>query len=194
MVYRRTKNVVDRMRNRQHAIIAAAISIISTKGWKGYEMDKVAVAAGVAVGTIYKSYFARREELDTAVVRTVIDDHIEAMHEAARRTTDPICALAAVLMVFVHRHLAEPKLGKAVMDKSFYRDLVADDIETYIRKAVGSAEHPVVCARAIVGAVRNILDTGMNQPRTTVLICMRIAGISANAATRAVDAVKRVAA
>jgi AcrR family transcriptional regulator len=199
MVYRRTKKVIDRMRDRHHAIIAAAINIISKGGWKGYEIDKVAVASGVGVGTIYK-YFANRDELDTAVVRMVIDDHIEAMHDAARRAPDAIGALASVLMVFVNRHIADPKLGKAVMDKPFYRDLLADDIETYVRKTARTADgdswpyHPVMCGRAIVGAVRNILDTGMNQPRTTVMICMRIAGVKPMAASGAVDAIKRIAA
>ena len=66
----------DRMR----AIRAAALDVFSAKGFAAARLDDVALAAGVAKGTIYL-YFKSKEDLFEAIVNTTLGPLLETFEQ-----------------------------------------------------------------------------------------------------------------
>jgi AcrR family transcriptional regulator len=98
----------DALRNRKR-LLAVAERLLTAKG-PAVEMDEIAAAAGVGVGTIYRHY-ATKEALVRAVLAAVFEDLIDEA-SAAAAAPDPGAAFFRFLGLFIERaaikhHLAE---------------------------------------------------------------------------------------
>lgn len=76
-------------------ILAAAIRVFAGRAFHLVRMDDVAVAAGVAKGTVYR-YFPTKDELYLATVFQVLDQLHEKLRHVAEATPDPLQRLRAV--------------------------------------------------------------------------------------------------
>ena len=70
----------QRRRDREAAIVAAAIDEFRTAGLPNARLDDIAAKAGVAKGTLYL-YFDSKEELFKAAVRSLIHPLLEAVEQ-----------------------------------------------------------------------------------------------------------------
>ena len=70
----------QRRREREAAIVAAAIDEFRTSGLTNARLDDIATKAGVAKGTLYL-YFDSKEELFKAAVRSLIHPLLEAVEQ-----------------------------------------------------------------------------------------------------------------
>jgi AcrR family transcriptional regulator len=77
-------------------IVRAATALFAERGL-GVEMREIAEEAGVAVGTIYR-HFPSKEDLLTAIARTMLDEAVEAVRICSQ-DTDPIEGIAHLLAI-----------------------------------------------------------------------------------------------
>lgn len=70
-----------RSEDRPREICAAALEVFAEKGFAAAKLDEIARRAGVSKGTLYL-YFADKQELFRAVVRSAIAPNIEAITSA----------------------------------------------------------------------------------------------------------------
>jgi AcrR family transcriptional regulator len=166
MPYRRTANVVRRLAEREEAILAAATEIAAESGMAAVQIASVAARAGIAAGTIYR-YFPSKTELIAELVAAVAGRELAAMARAADAAPGPLSALAAAIITFAARSLAERRLAWAVIGEPVdaqvdamrldFRQSLAGELEARIKAAVAGGHLPEqdagVAAPAIVGAL-----------------------------------------
>ncbi|WP_067710348.1 TetR/AcrR family transcriptional regulator [Nocardia yamanashiensis] len=85
MAYRRTPAVQARLDAQAGSIVRAAMTVLSRDGYAGLSVAAVAAEAGVATGTVYKS-FSGKAELVTAVFREVVTREVAAVAVAGGGT------------------------------------------------------------------------------------------------------------
>jgi AcrR family transcriptional regulator len=86
----------------KEAIYEAAVAVLSEHGVEGMTMDRVASAAGLAKGSLYKYFPGKQSLLQFVHVRS-IDPILRAVEEIVHRTTPAPDKLEAVLgLVFGH--------------------------------------------------------------------------------------------
>jgi len=164
MAYRRTDRVIARLAARQESIIAAARALASESGMGAVQIAPVAARAGIAAGTVYR-YFPSKEDLVAALIGAVADTELEAVRAAAAAAPGPLSALAAAIMAFAARMLAERSLAWAMFAAAAegdgrrlaFRSSVAAQFEMLIRAAIAAGHLPeqdaALAARAVLGAV-----------------------------------------
>ncbi|MRH86931.1 TetR family transcriptional regulator [Nocardia sp. SYP-A9097] len=86
MAYRRTPAVQARLDAQAGSIVRAAMTVLSRDGYAGLSMAAVAAEAGVATGTVYKT-FSGKAELVTAVFREVVTREVAAVAAAGDSST-----------------------------------------------------------------------------------------------------------
>src|SRR3954454_1458528 len=114
MAYRRTENVVRRLAARHDAIVAAAGALAAEAGINAVQIAPVARRAGIAAGTVYR-YFPSKTELVAALVAAVSERELSAMRRAADAAPGPLSALAAAILTFAARALAQRRIAWAVL-------------------------------------------------------------------------------
>jgi AcrR family transcriptional regulator len=97
------KRVEDR-ETRVQAILDAALDVFSEKGFAASRLEDVAVRAGVAKGTIYL-YFASKEALFEALIRSSIALPIEAVRREILSRDLPAEAALRVLFAWMRREV-----------------------------------------------------------------------------------------
>jgi AcrR family transcriptional regulator len=151
---------------REEAILAAATEIAAESGMAAVQIATVAARAGIAAGTIYR-YFASKTELIAELVAAVAGRELAAMARAADAAPGPLSALAAAIITFAARSLAERRLAWAVIGEPVdaqvdamrldFRRSLAGELEARIKAAVAGGHLPEqdagVAAPAIVGAL-----------------------------------------
>jgi AcrR family transcriptional regulator len=166
MPYRRTENVVRRLAEREQAILAAATAMAGEGGMGAVQIAAVAGRAGIAAGTVYR-YFPSKTDLVAELVAVVAEREIGAMRAAADAAPGPLSALAAAIVTFAARALAERRLAWAVIAEPVdadidavrldFRQSLAAELATRIRVAILGGHLPDqdadVAAPAIVGAL-----------------------------------------
>jgi AcrR family transcriptional regulator len=166
MPYRRTENVVRRLAEREHAILAAATALAADGGMAAVQIAAVAERAGIAAGTVYR-YFPSKNDLVAEVITTVGGRELKAMAAAADAAPGPLSALAASIITFAARALAARKLAWAVIAEPVdaevdsmrldFRQSLAAELEARIKAAITRGLLPDqdvrVAAPAIVGAL-----------------------------------------
>src|SRR5439155_17131975 len=85
--YRRTPKVQARMDSHRAAILAAAVDLLSERGYAGCSMAAVAARAGVATGSVYK-HFPGKTELVVELFRYVVSHEVDAVAQAAAQPGD----------------------------------------------------------------------------------------------------------
>lgn len=151
------------------AIVHAAMKVLSEQGFAGLSMAAVAAEAGVATGTVYKS-FSGKAELVTAVFRDVVTREVAAVAEAGAEggVVERVCA---AVETFAGRALKNPKLAYVLLvepvdagvdtERLRFRRAFAETFQAAIADGVGTgrlpAQDPRTSATALVGAIGEVL-------------------------------------
>lgn len=170
MAYRRTTVVQGRLDATRSRIVEAAHDLVAEHGFAGCSVAGVAMAAGVATGSVYR-HFEDKAALFAEVFRTSTTREVDAV-AAASRVPGPIgVRLTRTVETFAHRALAAPRLAYALIaepvdpridaERLVYRREWTDLFAALIAEAVAAgelpAQDPQVSAAAVVGALAEAL-------------------------------------
>ncbi|MEU0540157.1 TetR/AcrR family transcriptional regulator [Nocardia sp. NPDC005978] len=178
MAYRRTPAVQARLDAQAASIVRAAMTVLSRDGYAGLSVAAVAAEAGVATGTVYKS-FSGKAELVTAVFREVVTREVAAVAvaggaEPAEPTAAGVFArdrVTAAVETFAGRALKNPRLAYVLLaepvdaavdaERLRFRRAFAETFESAIAAGVATGQLPPQDARtsatALVGAIGEVL-------------------------------------
>jgi AcrR family transcriptional regulator len=90
------RDTTDVRTAKRDALIRAAVTVFSQKGFHAAKMQEIADAAGVGKGTMYE-YFDTKDELFLAVYDAWMDAYEAAMEEAGSRSKDPVSTADALI-------------------------------------------------------------------------------------------------
>jgi AcrR family transcriptional regulator len=166
MPYRRTENVTRKLAARHGAIMAAARALAAEGGMGSVQIAAVAARAGIAAGTVYR-YFPAKTDLIAALVAAQSAAEIAALNRAGDAAPGPLSALAAAIVTFAARALANRRLAFAMIAEPVepeldaarlgYRRALAGAFEMRIRSALERGHLPGqdagVAAAALLGAL-----------------------------------------
>jgi AcrR family transcriptional regulator len=166
MPYRRTENVTRKLAARHGAIMAAARALAAEGGLGSVQIAAVAARAGIAAGTVYR-YFPAKTDLIAALVAAQSAAEIAALNRAGDAAPGPLSALAAAIVTFAARALANRRLAFAMIAEPVepeldatrlgYRRALAGAFEIRIRSALERGHLPGqdagVAAAALLGAL-----------------------------------------
>jgi AcrR family transcriptional regulator len=165
-------------------ILRAARSVVMDGGFRELQMNAVAAAAGVAVGTIYR-YFPSRAELCAAIVSTTSQREVDVLSGIAVAEGEPSQKVRDAVRTFASRAMRGRRLAYGLIFEPIdpevestrlkYRRAVARVFETIIREGIASGEFREVdvevAGACVVGAFMEGLvgslapDTGGVQAR-----------------------------
>lgn len=165
-------------------ILRAARSVVMDGGFQELQMNAVAAAAGVAVGTIYR-YFPSRAELCAAIVSTTSQREVDVLSGIAVAEGEPSQKVRDAVRTFASRAMRGRRLAYGLIFEPIdpevestrlkYRRAIARVFETIIREGIASGEFREVdveiAGACIVGAFMEGLvgslapDTGGVQAR-----------------------------
>ena len=166
MAYRQTDRVRQRLAARHENILAAARGIAAEQGMAAVQIAPVAQRADSAAGTVYR-YFPSKTALIEALVAAVADTELAALRRAADAAPGPLSALAAAVVTFSARAVAQKRLAWAVIAEPVdadvdharltFRQALTIEMATRL-EAAGSAGQlgdvdPALTAPALVGAL-----------------------------------------
>jgi len=147
MPYRRTEKVARRRAERHAAIIAAARAVAAEAGMAAVQIAPVAARAGIAAGTVYR-YFPAKTDLVAALLAEFAEHEIAALRRAADAAPGPLSALAAAIMTFAARALANRRLAFAAIAEPVEAELAGARLA--LRKQIGG-EFSARIAAAVAG-------------------------------------------
>ncbi|MFI1912110.1 TetR/AcrR family transcriptional regulator [Nocardia sp. NPDC020380] len=173
MAYRRTPAVQARLDAQAGSIVRAAMTVLSRDGFSGLSMAAVAAEAGVATGTVYKS-FSGKSELVAAVFREVVTREVAAVAEAGEAAGSARLArerVTAAVETFAGRALKNPKLAYVLLaepvdtavdaERLRFRRAFAETFEAAVAEGVATGQlppqDPRTSATALVGAIGEVL-------------------------------------
>ena len=165
-------------------ILRAARSVVMDGGFGQLQMNAVAAAAGVAVGTIYR-YFPSRAELCAAIVSTTSQREVDVLSGIAVAEGSPSQKVRDAVRTFAARAMRGRRLAYGLIFEPIdpevestrlrYRRAIARVFETIIREGIASGEFRKVdvevAGACLVGAFMEGLigslapDTGGVQAR-----------------------------
>ena len=173
MPYRRTDRVVRRLAAREQAILEAARALAVEHGMAAVHIAAVAERAGIAAGTVYR-YFSSKSDLIAELIAIVAAHELDAMRQAADAAPGPLSALAASIATFAARALDQRKLAWAAIAEPVdaeidalrldFRQSLAAELETRIRRAIAAGGLPDQDARVSAPAVIGALMEGLIGP------------------------------
>ncbi len=158
-----------RLDAQSRAIVHAATRVLSEVGFGGLSMAAVAAAAGVATGTVYKS-FSGKAELITAVFREVVTREVAAVAQAGA-DGGALDRVTAAVETFAGRALKNPKLAYVLLaepvdttvdaERLRFRRAFAETFRSAIAQGVEDGrlppQDPSTAAAALVGAIGEVL-------------------------------------
>ena len=165
-------------------ILRAARSVVMDGGFRELQMNAVAAAAGVAVGTIYR-YFSSRAELCAAIVSTTSQREVDVLSGIAVAEGAPSQKVRDAVRTFAARAMRGRRLAYGLIfepidpevenTRLHYRRAIARAVETIIREGIAAGEFRAldveVAGACLVGAFMEGLvgslapDTGGEQSR-----------------------------
>lgn len=154
-----------RTSDKKTQILRAARSVVMDGGFQDLQMNAVAAAAGVAVGTIYR-YFPSRADLCAAIVSTTSQREVDVLSGiavaeggASHKMRDAVRTFAARAMRgrrLAYGLIFEPIDPEVESTRLKYRRAIARVFETILREGVGAGEFRDVdieiAAACLVGA------------------------------------------
>lgn len=165
MAYRQTAAVEARLQDNRARILQAARTLVSEGGWKEAQVARVAAAAGIATGTVYR-YFPSKAELFAEVLSAVSQREVDVLTEIAAADDTAGGRLHSGVATFARRAMRNPRLAYALIaepcDKEINeaRLVYRAAISEVIRSIVGSGQslgqmvpdiQPDIAASVIVG-------------------------------------------
>ena len=148
MVYRKTNDVEARLADNRKRILAAARALVAEGGWPEAQVTNVAVAAGVATGTVYR-YFPSKAELFVEVLSTVSQREVDVLDAIANGPEPAPQRLHAAITAFVKRAMRNRRLAYA---------LIAEPCDPEIDRARLSYRHAI--SKQIMRIVRDGQESG----------------------------------
>ncbi|MCD2113724.1 TetR/AcrR family transcriptional regulator [Rhodococcus rhodochrous] len=169
MAYRRTPAVQERLDAQREAIAAAAVALLSERGYSGLSVSAVAERAGVATGSVYRHY-VDKSDLMVRIFRELCGREVEAVTSAAA-TGSGADRVTAVVDTFSRRALRNPTLAYALLaepvdaavdvERLVLRRAFAAAFANAVRHGIATGEFPEqdveLTAAALVGAVGEVL-------------------------------------
>jgi AcrR family transcriptional regulator len=120
----------------KEALYEATVEVLSDHGVDGMTMDRVAVAAGVAKGSLYR-YFRGKRELLEFVHAKIIDPLFQDLNELVVATGQPAVAKLAAHLHTLLEHVAKhAQVFRLLFDDDAAQDLLQSS-ERCTRKAAG---------------------------------------------------------
>jgi len=166
MPYRRTERVLERLAGRREDILRASRDIAAEHGLGAVQIVPVAERAGIAAGTVYR-YFPTKADLVEALLKTIAEQEIAVIHNAAGAAPGPLSALAAAIVAFLVRTMQRPGLLAAVLTVPAERELdglrlvwrraLVAEFEAAIRAAIAAGRLPEQEANLAAAAVFGVL-------------------------------------
>lgn len=170
MAYRSTPAVRARLDAQRAAVLTAATELLSEQGYAACSVAAVAQRAGIATGSVYRS-FPNKAELVAELFRTVVGREIAAVRAAAAFDGDLAAQVSSVIGTFAGRALSAPRLAFALLAEPVgpevdaqrllfrlaFRDLIAGLIAEGVAAGRLPAQDPRLTAAALVGAVGEAL-------------------------------------
>lgn len=144
----------------------AARSVVMNGGFGDLQMNAVAAAAGVAVGTIYR-YFPSRAELCAAIVSTTSQREVDVLSGIAVAEGPPSQKVRDAVRTFAARAMRGRRLAYGLIFEPIdpevestrlkYRRALARVFETIIREGIAAGEFrdvdPEIAGTCLVGAL-----------------------------------------
>lgn len=171
------KQALDEMM--KEALFEAAVAVLSEHGVEGMTMDRVATAAGVAKGSLYR-YFCSKRDLLEFVYTKLIDPVFRNLEALAASSKPAIEKLEGDLQVLlehvakhaqVHRLLFEDEVAHGLLQSTERRTLeaaserLAGVFRQGMEEGVFRAGDPLLLANMYLGLCRGILQTRPNLER-----------------------------
>src|SRR3954447_23173177 len=146
-------------------ILRAARSVVMDGGFRELQMNAVAAAAGVAVGTIYR-YFPSRAELCAAIVSVTSQREVDVLSGIAVAEGSPSLKIRDAVRTFAARAMRGRRLAYGLIFEPIdpevestrlqYRRAIARVFETIIREGIDVGEFrnldAEIAATCLVGA------------------------------------------
>jgi AcrR family transcriptional regulator len=130
-------------------ILRAARSVVMDGGFRDLQMNAVAAAAGVAVGTIYR-YFPSRAELCAAIVSVTSQREVDVLSGIAVAEGAPSQKMRDAVRTFAARAMRGQRLAYGLIFEPIdpevestrlkYRRAIARVFETIIREGIAAGE------------------------------------------------------
>ncbi len=169
-------------------ILRAARSVVMDGGFGDLQMNAVAAAAGVAVGTIYH-YFPSRAELCAAIVSTTSQREVDVLAGIAVAEGAPSQKLQDAVRTFAARAMRGRRLAYGLIFEPIdpevestrlkYRRAIARVFESIVREGIAQGEFRdldvEVTGACLIGAFMEGLvgslapDTGGDQARSAAI-------------------------
>jgi AcrR family transcriptional regulator len=160
-----TPVMTPRSSDKKTQILRAARSVVMDGGFQELQMNAVAAAAGVAVGTIYR-YFPSRADLCAAIVSTTSQREVDVLSgiavaegSASQKMRDAVRTFAARAMRgrrLAYGLIFEPIDPEVENTRLKYRRAIARVFETILREGAGAGEFRdldvEIAAACLVGA------------------------------------------
>jgi AcrR family transcriptional regulator len=170
MAYRKTPAVQARLDAQRGTVLAAATALLAERGYAACSVAAVAERAGIATGTVYRS-FPSKAELVAELFRSVVGREVAAVREAAAFEGDLHAQVASVIGTFAGRALGSPRLAYALLAEPVdpeveaerlvfrraFRDVIAARIADGVAAGRLPVQDPELTAALLVGGVGEAL-------------------------------------
>ena len=170
MAYRKSPAVQARLDAQRGTVLAAATALLAERGYAACSVAAVAERAGMATGSVYRS-FPSKAELVAELFRTVVGREVAAVREAAAFEGDLHAQVASVIGTFAGRALGSPRLAYALLAEPVdpeveaerlvfrraFRDVIAARIAEGVAAGRLPAQDPELTAALLVGGVGEAL-------------------------------------
>ncbi|MBC3839311.1 TetR/AcrR family transcriptional regulator [Streptacidiphilus sp. 4-A2] len=165
MPYRRTPAVQARLDAQRETVLAAAIELLAERGYAACSVAAVAERAGIATGSVYKS-FPSKAELVAELFRAVVGREVAAVRSAAAFEGDLHAQVASVIGTFAGRALGAPRLAYALLAEPVDPEVEAE------RLVFRRAFRDVIAARIAEGVAAGRLPA--QDPELTAALLWRV--------------------
>lgn len=150
---RRAGAQTPRAISKRAEILRAARQVVAEGGFRDLQMNAVAAAAGVAVGTIYR-YFPSRAELCAAVVSVTSQRELDVL-TAVAETDDPAPGkLRDAVAVFAARAMRGRRLAYALIAEPI--DPEVEGTRLRYRRAIAAVFEGIIAEGIAEGAFRGV--------------------------------------
>lgn len=180
----------------KEALFEATVAVLKEHGVDGMTMDRVAAAAGVAKGSLYRYFRSKRELLDFVYAKAVapifqeLDEIVAREQPAAEKLADQLRALLDHVAKYaeVFALLFEDGTTRSLLqlsERSNHRaasERLAQIFRQGIAEGAFRAADPLLLANMYVGLCKGVLDTqpDLEQPEQREALHRLISGVFLN--------------